>query len=211
MSSDEPSGGQQLVPIGNQVAQNNNKAGGHMAAGDVNTLEIHVEGDLNLPLYHSKDTALSRLYKRLVSEAKGDEQLTEYIGQLQIFTRLVEDETVVGLDSKLLASDRVDQLDMAKAMKELVYGELRKNMFSKTFQTIYATLMGKIHEEFQTWVRPAIARGADREEIDQLVNIYVVKPIVAELEMCPDHDGAPIATVRGMIYFLTGNCHLRWH
>ena len=172
---------------------------------------INVSGDYIQQVDNPRDSTLSRLYRRLKNEVDGDPKLTEYIEHLQIFTRSVENEKVIGLEGKLTAANRIDQLDMAKAMKEAIYAQLRRNMFSKTFQTIYATLMAKIHEEFQTWVRPAIARGADRAEIDQLVNIHVVKTIVAELEMCPDYDGVPITTVRGMIYFLTGNCHLSWH
>ena len=57
--------------------------------------------------------------------------------------------------------------------------------------------MAKIHEEFQTFVRPEIVNGADRSEIDRLVNWHVIKPIVAELETCPAYDGAAIPTVRG--------------
>ncbi|AVO45943.1 hypothetical protein C6569_13165 [Phreatobacter cathodiphilus] len=154
---------------------------------------------------------MNRLYRKLRDEAAHDQELTDYIDQLQIFTRSVEHETIVGLDGKFTAANRQDQLDMAKVMKEMVYAELRKNMFSKTFQTIYATLMGKIYEEFETWVKPAVAKGASREDIDLLVNVHVVKPVVSELEMCSEYDGAATSTVRGMIYFLTGNCHLIWH
>ncbi|AUX68224.1 hypothetical protein CHX26_00680 [Porphyrobacter sp. HT-58-2] len=168
-------------------------------------------GDVTIQAPARPEPALNRLYRKLRDEAAQDQELTEYIAQLQIFTRSVEDETVVGLDGKLTAADRQDQLDMAKAMKEMVYAELRKNMFSRTFQTIYATLMGKIYEEFQTWVQPAIAKGASREQIDQLVNLHVVKPVVSELETCSEYDGSATSTVRGMIYFLTGNCHLVWH
>jgi hypothetical protein len=83
-------------------------------------------------------------------------------------------------------------------------------MFSRTFQTIYATLMGKVYEEFQIWVRPAVVKGASREVIDQLVYNHVIKPVVAELETCPEYNEAAMPTVRGMLYFLTGNCHLVW-
>ena len=193
---------------GRGMVQSDNSAGGHLAGGDIST--VTVAGDYLVQPPLQRDSALSRLYKRLRSEIADDQELSEYIDQLQIFTRSVEDEVVVGLDGKFSAAGRQDELAMAKAMKEMTYGQLRRNMFSRTFQTIYATLMGKIYEEFQTWVRPAIARGADREEIDRLVNLHVVKPIAAELEMCPDYDGAPTTDVRGMIYFLTGNCHLRW-
>ena len=193
---------------GKDVVQSGNRAGGHIAGGSISTVSV---GDVIVQAPTRPESSLNRLYRRLRDEAAHDQELTDYIAQLQIFTRSVEDETIVGLDGKFTAADRQDQLDMAKAMKEMVYAELRKNMFSKTFQTIYATLMGKIYEEFQTWVQPAIAKGSSREEIDQLVNEHVVKPVVSELETCSEYDGAATSTVRGMIYFLTGNCHLVWH
>lgn len=190
------------------VIQHGNSAGGHIAGGSVSTVSM---GDVILQAPARPESSLNRLYRKLRDEAAQDEELTEYIAQLQIFTRSVQDETVIGLDGKLTAAGRQDQLDMAKAMKEMVYAELRKNMFSRTFQTIYATLMGKIYEEYQTWVQPAIVKGASREQIDQLVHVHVVKPVVSELETCSEYDGVATSTVRGMIYFLTGNCHLVWH
>lgn len=193
---------------GKGIVQSGNSAVGHIAGGSVSTVSV---GDVFVQAPARPESSLNRLYRKLRDEAAQDQELTEYIAQLQIFTRSVEDETVVGLDGKFTAADREDQLDMATAMKEMVYAELRKNMFSRTFQTIYATLMGKIYEEFQTWVQPAIAKGATREQIDQLVNVHVVKPLVSELETCSEYDGAATSTVRGMIYFLTGNCHLVWH
>lgn len=180
-----------------------------MAAGDIST--THVEHQYVVSPAPLRETALGRLYKKLRTEVADDPELSDYIDQLKIFTRSVDNEVVVGLDGKFAAAGRQDQLDMAKHMKEMTYGQLRQNMFSRTFQTIYATLMGKIYEEFQTWVIPAISRGAPREEIDQLVYHYVVKPVVAELELCTDYEGAAVTDVRGMLYFLTGNCHIRWH
>lgn len=193
---------------GKAIVQSGNVAGGHIAGGSVSTVSV---GDVILQAPVRPESPLNRLYRKLRDEAADDQELTDYIAQLQIFTRSVKDEAVVGLDGKFTAADRKDQLDMAMAMKEMVYAELRKNMFSRTFQTIYATLMGKIYEEFQTWVQPAIAKGASREQIDQLVNTHVVRPVVTELETCSEYDGVATSTVRGMIYFLTGNCHLVWH
>lgn len=191
------------------VAQSSNQAGGHIAARDVNVLEV--KGDYIEAPPVNRPTALGRLYERLRDDANGDVVLSDYISQLEIFTRTVEDETVVGLDGKLVAAGRQDQLDMAKRMKEVVYSQLRQHMFSKTFQTIYATLMGKIFEAFQTWVRPAIVSGHSRAEIDIRVHNEIVMPLVAELEACSEYDGVAITEIRGMVYFLTGNCHLCWH
>ena len=206
--------GNDIVPhvtgAGQQILQTGNTANGHIGAGDINDVTVH--GDVNITLPTSPiETTLGRLYRKLREEAAGDQDLTDYIADLQIFTRVVEHEDIQGLDGKFSAAAREDQLDMAKAMKELIYSELRQNMFSKTFQTIYATLMEKIFEEFQTWVRPAIKSGATRDEIDLVINQKIVQPIVKDLESCNHFDGVATQKVRGMLYFLTGNCHLVWH
>jgi hypothetical protein len=180
--------------------QQGNTAGGHLAGRDIN---IHSPP--------APESVLARLFRRLKDEAAEDKILREYISELEIFTRLVEDEEVVGLDKKLKAASREDQIQMASAMKEMVFAALRVNIFSPTFQQIYATLMGKVFEEFETWVRPAIRAGAGRQEIDELVSVKVVKPIMLEVESCGEYAGIATQTVRGMIYFLTGNCHIRWH
>ncbi len=199
-----------------EVTQSDNSAGRDIIGGD------KADGDVIKPARDYIETQiieapptplspLSKLFKKLASEASDDSALCAYISELEIYTRVVKDETVVGLDGKFLKANRIDQLDMAKRMKEEIYAKLHMNMFSKTFQTIYATLMAKVFEEFDTWVRPAIAKGLAREEIDALVSERVVKPIAQELDQCDEFDGVAIATVRGMVYFLTGNCHLVWH
>lgn len=193
---------------GRELAQTGNRVGGSLAGRDV----YDVQGD-----YHHHEAAapsesrLGVLYRRLKLEAEDDAQLSDYIDQLAIYTRIVENEVIVGLDGKLNAASRSDQLEMAMAMKERIYAHIRRNLFSHTFQTIYAILMAKIWEEFTSYVRPAIASGAPRHEVDALINIRVIKPIAAELEDCAEYDGVASMEVRGMLYFLTGNCHLLWH
>lgn len=190
------------------VTQTGNKARGHIGGRDV----YDVRGDFNnfeAPV--QQESRLSLLYRKLKAEAQEDSNLSEYIKQLEIYTRVVENEEIIGLDGKLSAASRIDQIEMAMVMKERIYAQLRENLFSKTFQTIYAIVMGKIWEEFISYVRPAILRGASREEVDALINNHVIKPIAAELDNCADYDGVANADVRGMLYFLTGNCHILWH
>lgn len=197
------------LPPGKSLIQTGNHAGGHLAGNDLSI--VYANGPYIAPAPLAPVTSLGRLYKKLRDEVRDDPDLTDYIEDLQIFTRLVEDEEIIGLDGKLKAASRIDQINLAKRLKERTYGQLRRNIFSRTFQTIYVILMSKISEEFETWVRPAILEGVSRREIDILVNMHVVKPIVAELEQCEDYDGIANMDIRGMIYFLTGNCHLCWH
>jgi hypothetical protein len=197
-----------------RVDQTGNQVTGHLGARDVNAVTgtqyradaIHVH---EAPA--RAETALQRLFKRLRSEAVADATLNTFIEQLEIYTRVVHIEEVVGLEGKFKHAGRLDQLEMAMRLKEITFAEIRRNIFSRTFQTIYATLMAKIYESFDCWVRPAVIEGSSRREIDQLITQHVVLPIVEELESCPEYEGVAIQTVRGMLYFLTGNCHLVWH
>jgi hypothetical protein len=76
-----------------------------------------------------------RLFRRLKEEAASDQGLSEYIRELEIFTRHVEGEEVIGLEGKLKVSGRDDQLDMAMAVKEMVFSQLNDNIFSPAFST----------------------------------------------------------------------------
>lgn len=198
----------------NGVEQTRNEVTGHMGGRDVNAVtgtQYRADQIFVHEAPARAETALQRLFKRLQSEATTDPTLNTFIEQLEIYTRVVHIEDVVGLEGKFEYAGRLDQLDMALRLKEITFAEIRKNMFSRTFQTIYAVLMAKIYESFDCWVRPAIIEGATRREIDQLIAQRVVLPIVDELESCPEYEGVAIQTVRGMLYFLTGNCHLVWH
>lgn len=183
----------------------------NIVLGDLAGESIHKTSytTINLPA-RSTESRLNRLYRRMAEEAN-DPKLTEYIAQLEIFTRVVEDEDVIGVQQKLEAATRGDEVALGEAMKEMIFAEIRQNKFSRSFQLIYATLMGRVHALFTQFVTPAIQAGASRADIDALVFEKIIQPVAADLEDCPDCTDAPETTVRGMLYFLTGNCHIRWH
>src|ERR1700704_4867716 len=53
-----------------------------------------------------------------------------------------------------------------------------------------------------------VISGKTRQEVDEIVNLMVIKPIMGEIESCGEYGGVTPQTVRGMVYFLTGNCHI---
>ena len=181
------------------IRQEGNQAGGNIAGRD----------NIIVKAPSRPENALARLFRRLKEEVADDQSLTEYIRELEIFTRHVEEEKIIGLEGKLKAAGRDDQLDMAMAMKRWFLADCATT-FSPTFQQIYATLLGKVFEEFETWVKPAIMAGKSRQEIDEIINLKIIRPIMGEIESCGDYGGVTTQTLRGMIYFLTGNCHIRW-
>ncbi|MBB4521925.1 UNVERIFIED_ORG: hypothetical protein M2435_001955 [Rhizobium sophorae] len=204
-----PYEGRESVP----VTQSNNDVGGHMGGRDVNVYanagDVYLTAPADLAR-NQKASVFRRLFERLEQEANEDKVLTGYIRQLEIYTRVVENEEVVGLEQKLRMAGRDRQVTLATGLKENVFATLKANLFSPTYQMIAATLMAKVHERFESDVRHLIDDGADSAAIDRAVSQHIIAPFAEELEECPQFEDVAVDYVRGMVYFLTGNCHIRW-
>lgn len=195
------------------TSQIKNKVGGHMGGRDV----YANAGDVNIynaapDLHHAPNSTnvFRKLFSKLEKEAAEDKVLSAYIRQLEVYTRKVENEDVIGLEAKLVLANRERQVHLAKALKENVYGEIKANQFSPAYQLIVATLMARIHERFNSQVRHLIDAGVDASLVDRAISENIIVPIANELDDCPQFEDVSIDYVRGMIYFLTGNCHIRW-
>ncbi|MBY5316718.1 ABC-three component system protein [Rhizobium leguminosarum] len=210
----------QLVPYQpNSVvssAQSDNDVGGHMGGRDVNVVNgdvyryKYVNQAINTPAEGAKVSVFRRLFEKLEKEAAEDKTLRTYIKQLEVYTRKVENEEVVGLAEKLHLAGRARQLQYAASVKENVYTALKENLFSPTYQLIAATLMAKVHERFETDIRPLIEDGVGNAAVDRAVAEKIIRPFSEELESCPQFEDVAVDYVRGMVFFLTGNCHIRW-
>lgn len=165
---------------------------------------------VNPQLPSAPPNSFRKLFAKLENEAAENKVLTSYIRQLEVYTRRVENEEVIGLEEKLRMAGRDHQLTIAVALKENVYADIKANIFSPTYQLIVATLMSKVHERFDTQVRPLIKAGVGIAHIDKVVSEQITVPISNELDECPQFDDVALDYVRGMVFFLTGNCHIRW-
>jgi hypothetical protein len=75
-------------------------------------------------------------------------------------------------------------------------------------QDILTHILGKMHAEFLLHITPAIQNGASRQEVDVLISEKVMRPIEV---MLGDNDlGLTTADLLGFLFFLGGNCHIRW-
>lgn len=173
-------------------------------SGDVNNVTAVIVQAIEI------ETPLSRLYQKLNNEVAADQKLNGFIRELQIFTRKARTDPLSDLETKLSVSNRQSEIEMAMELKEWVYGELKENLFSPTFQQIYSILLGKVYEEFNHHVRPAVLGEEPKAVIDNLIKLRVVDPIAQELDECPDFSASSHTLIRSLIYFLAGNCHLYW-
>ena len=185
-----------LVPISDILQKENILYSGDMAGRDI------------VKIYRPTKTTLSYLYAKLKDEEENDKNLKEFIEELKHFTEPI-DVKLIGLEEKLSSANRGYKIDEAKRVKELFTKKLLQHQFSKAAQEIYAHILGLLHASFEYKVAPKIREGLSESAVDSIVFDEVLKPISTEyleenvLNICM-HD------LNGMLYFLTGNCHINW-
>ena len=178
------------------TAQTGNIVSGSQAGRDVNI--------------HGPDprTTMRMLTQRFREELQ-DEAFREVIDSLQYYLDPSAPEGSFDLERKLSAAQREANLSEATALKELFAKKLARHQLSPVAQEIFAWVLGHMQILFQVHVRPMIATGETPDVIDKVVLERVIEPAVVALE-----DNVLILNyqeLRGMLYYLTGNCHIEWH
>jgi len=186
-----------------------------MASGrssqDKNTvLGDQANRDINKTYNYGADSAtpMRRLIERLKEERRNDTQFHETLEILRRYTEPPSGDSVQGLEEKLLAADRKDLLAFATQAKEIFAKKLYENQFSECGQEILGLLLAEVYTRFHLHVVPAIRAGRPPDEITRLAQTMVIDKVSALLEENPLRLYAD--DINGMVFYLTGNCHLRW-
>ncbi len=152
---------------------------------------------------------LKELYRRFEEERRNNVLFNDVLDELDVFQRQKSNETVVGLEAKLKAGRKTDELiEMAMELKEAYSKKLEKNKFFESAQRINAYLLGYARTQFVTYVYPAIKDGSSDDRVNALMNQYVIQPMLSMLE--GDTYGFTPQDIHGILYFLTGNCFIKW-
>lgn len=154
-------------------------------------------------------TQLERLYARLEKEKSESEVFSEIVDELLHFKNYAKGTLVLGIEKKLENGNRLEYLKFAIETKEKFAKKLLLNEHSETAQLIYAFLLAKVYTSFETNIYPRLKEGHPNEFINQLVSEYIVKPLEDILgdNLLRIYDDE----INGMLYFLTGNCHIKWN
>lgn len=154
----------------------------------------------------SQITHLSLEYeKELESCSKA---ISEFLPELKHYMSAVTSEQVQGLEEKLLDADRREQILDASRQKELFAKHLHKHATSRAAQRIFLYLLGELLYRFRAYVKPRIDEEAPKPDIDRAVFEEVISPAIQSLDrnvLSLYHE-----EIWGMVYYLTGNCHIRW-
>lgn len=84
--------------------------------------------------------------------------------------------------------------------------------FYEPAQEIYSYLLGIICEKFRNIIYPLIRDNVSEKEVSETLSKEIIDPIVKLIreEGYNDIMGLSSTEIEGMIYYLTGICHLKW-
>ncbi|TGE22661.1 ABC-three component system protein [Hymenobacter metallicola] len=196
------------MPFGNGTSQSQVSAGGDVVAGNLNrtTTSHNYFGSSG----NSRVDYLAALGRQFLAEQEQNQGIGHIIDKLLRYSTPVQEEAtlMIGLESKLEEGGYVPYMHFAAQTKEHFTKHLFKYQFSESAQKMYAFLLAKVYTCFGQHVYPAIVQGSPPQEVMQLVEVHVYAKIVDclgenILELYDDE-------IAGMLFYLTGNCHIKW-
>lgn len=186
----------------NDVKVGETSIGGNFTGRDDNSTTINN--------YHEHSSYLETLYLKFQKEIEKDPELKAICDDLDYFNSQVEDDEILGLENKLIAAGKQAQvIKYAKYAKEKFHKKLMlTSQYSSAAQDINVYILCKIHRTFLMEIYTLICNQGPEGEIQALITEKIINPVKMELGLnLFKYDETDIM---GMIFFLTGNCHIKW-
>ena len=178
----------------------------------INNEEIQTQ--INAPnssINFHKKSRLSKRFEKLKEEIQNNKQYLEVLEELKWYLTQRD-----GIDVTQKLADggfSEDEILEATRKKEKYWKKSQKYQFFESAQKIDLDLLARIKMNFEAYVKPLIQSVAEKDKIMIAIVENVINPILEIL----NEDGADdelldynADDIYGMIYHLTGNCHLYW-
>lgn len=155
---------------------------------------------------------LASWFARLQEDFKNDVRLQKKMNDIMRYrTKLPH---TIGLEQKLLDGGFAkNAIDKARRQKQSYAKKATKYQYYEMANKIDNYLFAIVSDHFDREVLPLIEDEKPIREINQAVYEKVVVPVMEELNAVGDSDTCLCYTlddVFGMLYYLTGNCHINW-
>lgn len=166
--------------------------------------------DLSITNNYVQSTQIKLLCERLQREGVADTAATatEFIEDLQHYLDKPASEFGRTLAEKLADSQRAELVAFAQEAKERAMKKIMRFQSLRTAQEIFAYVLGELHTRFVLNVAPLVASKASRADVDAATQEKVISPVVDALGPSPLvlNQGAVLA----LLFYLAGNCHIKW-
>jgi hypothetical protein len=168
--------------------------------GDVVQGDKYVGASALLPL----EKAIAAIQASIVDNP----EMEEVIEELAEYTTNRPDREIIGVEKKLENGGREDLVENAVYLKNKFERYLAKKQLSFVEQHVYAHVLAMIDTIFSQKIRPLILDGRPKVEVDAAVHEKIIEPVYQSV--VGFNSSVTSNLVVGMLYFLTGKCHLIW-
>ncbi len=157
----------------------------------------------------NRSTYLQDLYNRYQKEKNENPDFKELCEELDYFNSII-DEDVIGLEEKLRQGGREKLISYALEVKERFHKKLMKtSQYSEIAQDINVYLLTKVRRGFLMDIHNLICDNEPEDKINLLITERIIKPVQEDLGINLFRYNED--DIMGMIFFLTGNCHIKWN
>lgn len=170
--------------------------------------DLVIGTNVNFNEVKSKSNALANLLSRSKELCANDAEYRYMLDQLQEYLTPRPGRKIVGLEEKLREGDRLDLLEDALYLENKFSRRVSKNQFSTTEEVIYCHCLSKINSSFAHHIKPLFKNPVNAAIIDRVIFDRIVEPLYEEVSEVST--AVSFELIRGMIFFLTGKCHIRW-
>ncbi len=162
--------------------------------------------------YGHPDSRLTSWFRKLREEFEHDVRLQKKLDDIKRYrTKLPH---TIGLDRKLQDGGfSQTTIDRARRKKQYYAKKATKYQYYESAQRIDSYLFAIVCNRFESYISPMIEEAQPLKAIQQAVYEQVVMPVMAELNANGADDTFLCYTeddIFGMLYYLTGNCHINW-
>ncbi len=159
-------------------------------------------------IYEPDNSSLEKAIQLIIASAEVNPELIDIIEDLSDYITDHPYREIIGLTKKLENGDRMDLLGDAMFFKNKFSRRVAKSQMSLTEQRVYVQILSHIRISFNQFIRPKILENSPASEIDALVFTHIIEPAhkaIIDFDKTITKD-----FILGMLFFLTGKCHLVW-
>lgn len=178
---------------------------GNSIAGDLKVIGVQQN---NIFPQNRNPNALIALIERSKRLSEESLEYRNMLDELQSFLTTRSDRTVIGLEAKLAGGGRPDLVEDALYLEGRFARRLAQGQHSPSTIAMFLHCLSAINSAFSSYIMPLIKIGETHLVVDAAIKLHVIDPIYEELVNVDC--SLNVQVVRGMLYFLTGKCHIMW-
>lgn len=184
------------------VTQENLTAQGDIAGGNIDKSQHNYT-------IEAPKTQLGSIIDQLRKQIKQDPDAEKFVESLLSWINPKRTELKRDLATKLSDCGKGHLIADAIEAKERFTKQLSKTSFNPAIQEIYAYILGEVAANFTHRIKPKIGTSMSPGEIEGAI-ADLASSITNQIAGAPPSLGIGMTEVIGMLYFLTGNCHIDW-